>query len=237
MLVLYRIICLEVKKLNLTLFLFLIASISFQLNAQERQDNGWKALFSDYSLTESKTLRLETHIRTKRFFSENDQYLIRPSVIFNINKYSSFATGVTFLSTNMPGNRLIENNIWQQFSFSLPVKRNKYFGWIRLEQRWKKRGVLPREFGSRIRFRSGFQVPLSSKINSTSPYLVIFNEVFLLIEKNFPYQYNQNWTFLGFQKKISDKLVLLSGFQRNSILKSEGFLHKNIWSSIFFYKL
>ena len=41
--------------------------------AQERQDNAWKALFTDYSLTNSTTLRLETHVRTRRFFAENDQ--------------------------------------------------------------------------------------------------------------------------------------------------------------------
>ncbi len=225
------------KKLSLITFLCLITMFFFKIKAQERQDNAWKALFSDYSLTASKTLRLETHIRTKRFFAENDQYLIRPSIIFKVNRYSSFATGVSFISTNMPGNRLLENNIWQQFSFSLPVKRNKYFGWIRLEQRWIKRGSISREFSSRIRFRSGFQFPINKKSRVLSTNFIIFNEVFLLIEENFPYRYNQNWTFFGFQQKISNKLILLSGFQRNSILKENGFLHKNIWSTVLFYKL
>ncbi len=223
------------KKIKLTFYLFFTAGCLFQLKAQERQDNAWKALFTDFSLTASKTVRLETHIRTKRFFTENDQYLIRPSIIFKLNKYSSFATGVSYLSTNMPDNRLIENNIWQQFSFSLPINQVSYFGWIRLEQRWKKRGNLPQDFGSRIRFRSGFQIPIRTKLSST--HLVVFNEVFLLIEKNFPYQYDQNWTFFGFQQKLSNKLRLLSGFQRNSINKKGGFLHKNIWSTLLFYKL
>ena len=207
------------------------------LKSQEKQGNAWKALFSDYSLTSSKTIRLETHIRTKRFIAENDQYLIRPSIIFKINKYSNFSAGVTFLSTNMPENRLLENNIWQQFNFVFPVKRSKYFGWIRLEQRWKKRGGVAEEFGSRIRFRSGFEFPLTNEIGNFSPNFVVFNEVFLLIEKNFPYQYNQNWTFIGFQQKISSKLNLLTGFQRNSIDKGGSFTHKNIWSSILFYRL
>ena len=226
-----------IKKFTL-IFCFVLLSIKpIQLKAQERQDNAWKAVFSDYSLTASKTIRLETHIRTKQFIAENDQYLIRPSIIFKLNKYSNFNLGVTFLSTNMAGNRLIENNIWQQFNFSFPIKKSTYFGWIRLEQRWKKRGGISEEFGSRIRFRSGFQFPLSKQINNKSPEFVVFNEVFLLIEKKFPYQYNQNWTFIGFQQKISQNLNILTGFQRNSIVKNDSFLHKNIWSSIIFYKL
>ena len=41
---------------------------SFRINAQERQDNAWKAVFLDYSLSTSSTLRLETHLRTRQFF-------------------------------------------------------------------------------------------------------------------------------------------------------------------------
>ena len=67
------------------LFLF----FSFRISAQERQDNAWKAVFLDYSLSTSSTLRLETHLRTRQFFSENDQYLIRPSVNYKIGKYSA----------------------------------------------------------------------------------------------------------------------------------------------------
>ena len=225
------------KKFSLTACFCLITMFYFQIKAQERQDNAWKALFSDYTLTSSKTIRLESHVRTKKFFAEKDQYLIRPSIIFKLNQYSNFSSGVSFLSTNVSGGRLIENNIWQQFSFSFPVKQSKYFGWVRLEQRWKKRKNISKEFGSRIRFRTGFQLPLTSETSSLSSSFIVFNEVFLLIEKSFPYQYNQNWTFFGFQQKISNKLNLLSGFQRNSILKENSFLHKNIWSTVLFYKL
>ena len=213
-----------------------ITMFSFQIKAQEREDNIWKAFFSDYSITASKTIRLETHIRTKRFFAENDQYLLRPSLIFKLNQYSSFTAGVSFLSTNLYNGRLIENNIWQQFSFSLPIKEKKYFGWIRLEQRLIKKGNLPNNFGARIRFRTGFKFPLKTGSIEFSPRFVIFNEVFLLIEKNFPYRYNQNWTFFGFEQKLSSRLNLLTGFQRNSIMRENDFLHKNIWSSVVFYK-
>ena len=221
-----------IYKIPILFFFFL-----FKLNGQEIQSNSWKALFSDYSITSSKTFRLETHVRTKRFMTENDQYLIRPSLIYKLNRFSNFNIGVTRVSTNISEGRLIENNIWQQFNFTFPIKKIKHFGWIRLEQRWQKRGGFSNKFGSRIRFRSGFDIPISNNLKLNPTSLIIFNEVFLLLEKNFPYTYNQNWTFIGFQKRVSKKLVLFTGFQRNSIMKTDFFVHKNIWSSILFYKI
>ena len=214
------------------LFLF----FSFRISAQERQDNAWKAVFLDYSLSTSSTLRLETHLRTRQFFSENDQYLIRPSVNYKIGKYSALVIGYTFLSTNTPIYRTLENNLWQQFNFSIPVKRSTHFGWIRLEQRWQTQNNV-KKYGSRVRFRTGFQFPITRSQKLFVPNLVLFNEVFLNIVDNFPYEFNQNWTFMGFQRKFGKKLNLITGFQRITLNKGKFYLHKNIWSSTLFYRL
>ena len=147
-------------KKNIHFFtLILLSLVSWKSVAQERQDNAWKALFTDFSLSSSTTLRLETHVRTRQFFAENDQYLLRPSINFKLGNNSAFATGYTLISTNTPQHRTIENNLWQQFSFLLPIKRSRYFGWIRLEQRWQSKNN-ENSYGVRIRFRTGFQFPL-----------------------------------------------------------------------------
>ena len=219
---------------GIIIFLFFITLSSLSL-AQERQDNAWKALFTDFSLTASKTLRIETHVRTKRFMAENDQYLFRPGLTFRLNRFSSLSFGVTFLSTNQPEHRLYEQNLWQQFAFRVPVKKATFFGWIRVEQRWQKRTDDPFGYSARIRFRNGFEYPLQ-RATTASLHFIVFNEVFLSTQKSFPYAYNQNWTFLGLKKKFGRQLTLLTGFQRTSVPRAEGFLHKNIWSSILFYR-
>lgn len=229
----------EMKKNNTPFYLlaaFFLCAFS-SLLAQERQDNAWKAFFTDFSLSNSSTLRIETHLRTKDFMAENDQYLFRPGFSYKINRFASLTAGFTLLSTNKGENRLKEQNLWQQFSFRLPLKRSQYFGWIRLEQRWQKLGDIALDYGARIRFRTGFEFPLAVKEKKEVPKFVVFNEVFLITNKNFPYHYNQNWTFIGFKQKIFSKGVLLSGFQRNTIDKGNGnYLHKNIWSSILFFR-
>ncbi len=217
------------------LFVLLLFTL-WQSSAQEKQNNAWKALFTDLSLTNSTTLRLETHLRTRRFFAENDQYLLRPSISFKLGNNTAFTAGYTLISTNTPKHRTIENNLWQQFSFSLPINRINYFGWIRLEQRWQSKNNNI-SYGARIRFRGGFQFPLGKVEKAFSPRLVVFNEVFMLIKDNFPYEFNQNWTFIGFQQKISKNMRFLTGFQRNTIENKSSFLHKNIWSTLLFCKL
>ena len=218
------------------LFPLFFLTAALQLKAQERQDNVWKAVFMDYSLSNSSTLRLETHVRTRQFLAENDQYLVRPSVSFKVGKFAAVAAGYTFLSTNTPIDRTLENNLWQQFNFSIPVKRSSYFGWIRLEQRWQSKNNV-QNYGARIRFRTGFQFPITAEGASFSPKLVVFNEVFLKIKTGFPYEFNQNWTFIGFQNKLGNQLRLLTGFQRITVDKGASYLHKNVWSSILFYRL
>jgi len=218
------------------LFPLFFLTAALQLKAQERQDNVWKAVFMDYSLSNSSTLRLETHVRTRQFLAENDQYLVRPSVSFKVGKLAAVAAGYTFLSTNTPIDRTLENNLWQQFNFSIPVKRSSYFGWIRLEQRWQSKNNV-QNYGARIRFRTGFQFPITAEGASFAPKLVVFNEVFLKIKTGFPYEFNQNWTFIGFQNKLGNQLRLLTGFQRITVDKGASYLHKNVWSSILFYRL
>lgn len=224
-------------KKNISYFILLCVSMTqWQGFSQERQDNAWKAIFVDYSLTNSRTLRLESHVRTRQFFAENDQYLLRPSIRFKLSKHTAFTTGVTFLSSNTPEYRTYENNIWQQFSFSFPIKKIGYFGWIRLEQRWQNKNDVG-NYGARIRFRMGFQYPLSVMSSPSSTKVILFNEVFMNIQDYFPYAFNQNWTFIGFQKQFSKHLTILSGFQRNTIPKGTFYLHKNSWSSILFYTI
>ena len=140
------------------LFSLFFLTAALQLKAQERQDNVWKAVFMDYSLSNSSTLRLETHVRTRQFLPENDQYLVRPSISFKVGKFAAVTAGYTFLSTNTPIDRTLENNLWQQFNFSIPVKRSSYFGWIRLEQRWQSKKITfkitVRAFVSALAFNS-----------------------------------------------------------------------------------
>lgn len=218
------------------LFFMVLMSAALSVQAQELQSNAWNALFTDYSFTASTTLRLETHFRTRDFYSTRDQILVRPGLSYKIAPGASVTAGVTYLNNNTAAGNVVENNIWQQFGFSFPLQRARFLGWIRAEQRWINRPDTAVSFGHRIRFRTGFGLPLTPA-NAKKTEFIVFNEVFMNFKKGFPYTFNQNWTFLGFQKTLSPNAKLLSGFQRVSVNGGQGYVHKNIWSSILFYKL
>ena len=220
------------KKILLLLFLIqLIPAIS-----QEIQSNAWNAFFSDFSLTSSTTIRTEIHYRSVNFYSNTDQILFRPQIRFKIVPGASLTAGYTYVSTNAIQGNTVENNTWQQFGFILPLKKLRFFGWIRAEQRFIKIPGEKTSFGHRIRFRSGFGIPIL-EIKRKKIELIVFNEVFMNFKEGFPYNFNQNWTLLGFEKKLSNRATLLSGFQRTSVNGKNGYINKNIWSTIMFYKL
>ena len=115
-----------------------------------------------------------------------------------------------------------------------------------MEQRWIKKPITSdnkfyslkysNDYNTRIRFRAGFEIILVDNVTKNLNFIV-FNEVFMILKNVYPYNFNQNWTFFGFKKRLSTKAVLISGFQRNSIFRGGDYLHKNIWSSILFYKI
>ena len=219
---------------KILLLLFLIQSIP--VFSQEIQSNAWNAFFGDFSLTSSTTIRTEIHYRSVNFYSNTDQILFRPQIRFKIVPGASLTAGYTYVSTNAIQGNTVENNTWQQFGFILPLKKLRFFGWIRAEQRFIKIPGEKTSFGHRIRFRSGFGIPLL-EIKRKKIELIIFNEVFMNFKEGFPYNFNQNWTLLGFEKKLSNRATLLSGFQRTSVNGKNGYINKNIWSTIMFYKL
>lgn len=210
-------------------------STSFSIG-QEIQYNSWNSFFSDYSITNSNSLRLELHIRSKDFYKSKDQYLIRPSITLKSDKNSYYSLGVTNLSTFKEKIWINERNIWQQFGFSLSKDKSNYFGRVRLEQRWINNKGISVNYNTRIRFRLGFEIFFNKK-NMYGPKLVFFNEVFMILKKGFPYYFNQNWTFIGIKKNIFRKYIFQSGFQRNSIVSNNKYIHKNIWASTIFIKL
>lgn len=213
--------------------MFFFGFLGQPLFSQETQEyHAWNALFTTHSLTASNSLRLETHYRTQNFYATQQQILIRPSFIRKLSKHASVAVGYTYLDTGLGEQRVQENNLWEQLFVKFPIhSRINFFGWIRAEHRWI--GRQNPNFVSRIRFRNGIDIPLKKDDLS----VLVYNEAFLNFDHSFPSQFNQNWTYFGFSKKLRDNLRLQSGFQRATLNKIGSVLARNIWFTILFWQL
>lgn len=237
-------------KKNLALLL-LLGSI-YTLSAQEYDKvNGiWNAIFLDFPLSDKLSLRTELHFRTISYFNVWNQQIFRPQLSYKASKYVSWRGGYSYLKnfdqdvTADPRVRT-EHNIWEQVQVSVPLKKSSFSTWIRLEHRFQEERPLQRDkslrsfdFSSRLRFRLTYQKTLSKPDAKVLWNFVAYDEIFTIMNPNgIPYKFNQNWTFLGFRFKFSKQLSLVSGFQKNTILKSaNNYLKNRLWNTILFYK-
>lgn len=237
-------------KKNLAILL-LLGSI-YTLSAQEYDKvNGiWNATFLDFPLSDKLSLRTELHFRTISYFNVWNQQIFRPQLSYNASKYVSWRGGYSYLKnfdqdvTADPRVRT-EHNIWEQVQVSVPLKKSSFSTWIRLEHRFQEERPLQRDkslrsfdFSSRLRFRLTYQKTLSKPDAKVLWNFVAYDEIFTIMNpKGIPYKFNQNWTFLGFRFKFSEQLSLVSGFQKNTILKSaNNYLKNRLWNTILFYK-
>jgi len=235
-------------KIYILLLFFIL--FSFKLSAQEYEKvNGvWNAIFLDYPLSDKFTFRNEFHFRTVSYLETLNQQIIRPSITYKTPKKIKLTGGYSFLRNfdrNIYTNPRVrqEHNIWEQILYSLPLKKGTIDSWIRLEHRYQEKLSLEKDsknfnFSSRIRFRFTYNYPLSKPNFKTPINFVFYEEIFTLLNpEGIPYRFNQSWTFFGIKIKLSDKMVLNSGFQKTTSQKSSGnFLKNRLWNTILFYK-
>ena len=242
-------------KMRLVSFLIFSLSICFinkSISQEYEKVNGlWNAAFVDLPISKKISFRTEFHSRTISYFGIWDQQLLRPQFSYKSSKNVSWRAGYTFIKNfdqdKMADPRLRrEHNIWEQVEFTAPLNKSSFRTWIRLEHRFqenlplqKNRSLKTFDFSSRLRFRLTYTKKLSKEDAKTIWDLVIYDEIFSLLNtQGIPYKFNQNWTFLGFNIKFNNKLNVLSGFQKNTILKSSNnYLINRLWNTIIFYKI
>lgn len=237
-------------KKNLALLLLLGSIYSLSAQEYDKANGMWNATFLDFPLSDKLSLRTELHFRTISYFNVWNQQIFRPQLSYKASKYVSWRGGYSYLKnfdqdvTADPRVRT-EHNIWEQVQVSVPLKKSSFSTWIRLEHRFQEERPLQRDkslrsfdFSSRMRFRLTYQKTLSKPDAKVLWNFVAYDEIFTIMNPNgIPYKFNQNWTFLGFRFKFSEQLSLVSGFQKNTILKSaNNYLKNRLWNTILFYK-
>ena len=241
--------------MRLVSFLIFSLSICFvnkSISQEYEKVNGlWNAAFVDLPISKKISFRTEFHSRTISYFGIWDQQLLRPQFSYKSSKNVSWRAGYTFIKNfdqdNTADPRIRrEHNIWEQVEFTAPLNKSSFRTWIRLEHRFqenlplqKNRSLKTFDFSSRLRFRLTYSKNLSKEDAKTTWDLIIYDEIFSLLNtQGIPYKFNQNWTFLGFNIKFNNKLNVLTGFQKNTILKaSSNYLINRFWNTIIFYKI
>ncbi len=239
------------NKTRILITLLLIVITKLKAQEYEKVNGIWNATFIDYPLSDKTSLRTEVHLRTVDYFNVWNQQLFRPQLSYQASKNVSWRGGYSYLKNfdqdiNTDPRVRTEHNIWEQVQFTLPLKKASFSTWIRLEHRFqeelplqKQKNLRSFDFSSRIRFRLIYQKTISKEQAKVPINLVLLNEIFAVMNPTgIPYKFNQNWTLLGLNVKVSDHLRFLSGFQKNTIAKSStNYLKNRLWNTILFYRL
>ena len=211
----------------------------------------WNAVFVDVPLSDKLSLRSEFHSRTIDYFGIWDQQIFRPQLTYTDSKKMKWTFGYSYLKNfnadvNADPRVRNEHNLWEQVSYNVPLKKGLLSTWIRLEHRFREelplqtdRSLRSFDFSSRIRFRFTYERPLSKTEAKVPVNFVFYDEVFSIMSSGgTPFKFNQNWTFFGLKIKLNDKITINSGFQKNTIFKSEdNYLKNRLWNTILFYKI
>ena len=217
-------------------FLYLVLLISllsinktFSQNTRITDNNtiGWFNYFGTFKLNNKIAIHSEYQLRRDNLISDKQQGLLRVGLNYQINSKVQLRMGYAWIETypygdipiNGFGKDFTEHRIFEAITVTDKISIIDFSHRFMLEQRWIGRysnALLGNEdeflFLNRLRYMFRIQLPLKGKtIESKTPYLAIYDEVFVGFGKNV----NEN---------IFDqnRLGILLGYKFNNSLRIEG---------------
>ena len=192
--------------------------------------NQWFAYWGDNRIGTSKWgVHLDGHIRRADFFSQRQQFLVRPGFNYYVNKKLTLQGAFTWLPTYRygaaPGNPQTEHRIWEQAVFQHTKGKIQWFHRGRFEQRWLSRryvdganGPANRVFEQRVRYTARATLAIKGPW-----YWSLGNEIFFPIPpENHPAIVDQHRTQFTVGKRLSPDVRLEVYYMYQNIWQRNG---------------
>ncbi|MEQ9403618.1 MAG: DUF2490 domain-containing protein [Cyclobacteriaceae bacterium] len=204
-----------------------------QVRTKSQNNDLWFLQLSKIQLTNRWGFENELHLRLTNWTETRQQILLRPSIWYKLNENVKFQLGYTHIETYPYGDQPIairtpENNIWGQFVLDHSAGGLKVSHRYRLEERWTGKTISttsgdPAIKGSLHRNRFRYRVTLKKEFNEGKFYATMFDEVWVNFGENTGYnRLDQNWLYVGFGKRLNDRITLETGYLWQIIEKANG---------------
>lgn len=217
---------------------------------EERDYSAWNAIVLTTDINDKITVGSQFHRRSTSFYSNINQWVIRPYVDVRVSKSTQVGLGVSYLDNRRddPNVNLEERNIYQSLKIKHDTKPIQLSHFIRLEERFlEQQGTLngvPVEldddrFTIRFRYRFSASLPIHSFDDNTKISLAAYNEFLFNLSDNFrPEGFDQNWFYIGPTVKINDRMTFQTGYHDIFQQRRDGvFVGNTIWDSTLSYKI
>jgi hypothetical protein len=225
---------------------FIIALLAFGIVFPARADrtdtngNLWLGYIGDHAFGDSLWgVHLEAQIRWADFGDEEQQYLIRPGINYQLNEQTSFSVGYAIIETHPYGDfpaihEFPEHRFWQQINHQISWMGLQWTHRVRLEQRWI--GEMARDsegswevgnwrYENRLRYMLRTTVPL---VPSKNTYLYGSNEIFLNFGENVDAnEFDQNRAIIGIGHRLNASTRIELGYMHQTIHRRGGQVWEN----------
>lgn len=177
----------------------------------------WNTFITTKELGSSYLMTNELHLRLSHDASKFSQFLIRPSIQYNINSLSSVALGYTWVysSTPLAVKNTHEHNIWQQYQVKAHYYDLTLLSRSRLEEQFIQR--VPK---TAWRLRQFFNL-IKPIDNTVIDFFSVSNEIFILFNDTSKVSdnrgFNENRFYLGLGKNLNNHNILQLGYQYQHI--------------------
>ena len=225
------------KKVISAVFGLLIIGLSITSAQTKSQNNNiWLHYVGKNKIAKKTYFTLEATMRYANGFSEKQQYFVRPSFDYQLNKNLLASVGFTHYNTFVYGNPAIfkrpipENHVWLQANFTHQIGDLKITNRLRDENRWvglatinsttNQLEITDYAYRNRLRYMPMLTYPLVKKDKNTLLSGFIGDEAFLNIGKKAGATlFNQNRVIAGLGYNISKSSQIQLSF-----------VHQKIWN-------
>ncbi len=226
------------------LIIALLSNISAIAQTKSQNNNIWLHFVGKKMISKKTSLTLEGTMRYANGFSQKQQYFLRPSIDYQINKTLNGSFGLTHYNTFAYGSPALnkrpipENHFWLQTNFTNQIGKFKITNRLRDENRWVGiASLVPNSFEYKInayKYRNRFRYmfiatyPLIKKDNQ--PLLNIFggNEIFLNIG---PIGTDVSKNNVGKTLMNQNRIILGLGYIVNKSSQFQlSFIQQKIWN-------
>ena len=217
----------------LTALLGLVLSNSFS-QTKSQNNNMWLHYVGKNKIAKKTFFTLEATMRYANGFSEKQQYFVRPSIDYQLNKHLVGSLGFTHYNTFVYGNPAInkrpipENHVWVQAIFTHQIGDLRITNRLRDENRWVglattnsttgKSEITDYAYRNRLRYMPLLTYPIVKKDKKTLLSAFVGDEAFINIGKKAGATlFNQNRIIAGLGYTLSKSSQVQLSFIQQQI--------------------
>ena len=213
-------------------FITLTPILSF---AQVTEHAFWTAIFNNTKLNDKWTLQTDVQFRSANEVKNLRHILIRPALLYNINKTNNVGLGYVMFDTftHSAAPNTTEHRIYEQFVHMQAIKAATIQHRFRMEQRFIERPGMTDLFAQRFRYFARAIIPLQKQEGAfkKGPYTALMNEIFINLQNKDQVNgslFDQNRASATIGYRFSTKFDIEAGYTNQFVKRTNNTLTNNI---------